>query len=255
MNKVFDYNGTFVSASKPVKQLRTVKRSLVIDSADRDTVKYFTNGDFVIYLPRVYENVVSMRLMAAEFPLLTSQGGPGALTHYYSAGQNILGPTDDTTTELYNWQNDVDLTINFPNTFYFLIDIEGLNKTDECSLDGKRSTFSDGFFAKIPATQTNGGNFIEYNDHSAQDNVARYSPAIGKLDRLHIRTRLHSQQGNQGFIYWTNDGLFPTNPINTPVPPDNQKGADFSLSFEIEYLDNVFDDFSSIETRISERRA
>ena len=44
MNKVFDYNGTFVSASKPVKQLRTVKKTFMIDSADRDTVKYYTNG-------------------------------------------------------------------------------------------------------------------------------------------------------------------------------------------------------------------
>lgn len=257
MNKVFDYNGTFVSASKPVKQLRTVKKTLTIDSGDRDTVKYFTNGDFVVYLPRVYENVVSMRLMAAEFPLLTpaNQGDPAALTHYYSAGQNILGPTNDTTTELFIWENDLQVVATFPNTYYFLIDIEGLNKTDECSLDGKKSTFTDGVFAKIPASQSNGGNFIEYNDHSAQDNVARYSPAIGKLDRLHIRTRLHSQQGNQGFIYWTTDGSFPVNPINTPPIPDNQKGAEFSLSFEIEYLDNVFDDFSSIETRVSERYA
>ena len=87
--------------------------------------------------------------------------------------------------------------------------------------------------------------FIEYNDHSGQENVARYSPAIGKLDRLHIKTRLHSQQGNQGFIYWTTDGA-----VASGI---NQKGAEFSLSFEIEYLDNVFDDFSSLETRISER--
>jgi hypothetical protein len=255
MNKVFDYNGTFVSASKPVKQLRTVKKTLVVDSADRDSVKYYTNGDFVVYLPRVYENIVSIRLMAAEFPLLASQGQAGALIHAYIDGQNIGGPTDTATTELAIWQNDLGVTTTFPNTYYFLIDIEGLNKSDECAVDASKSTFNDGFFAKIPATSTNGGNFIEYNDHSAQDNIARYTPPIGKLDRLHIRTRLHSQQGNQGFIYWTTDGAFPTNPANNPTPLNNEKGAEFSLSFEIEYLDNVFDDFSSIETRISERRS
>jgi hypothetical protein len=62
---------------------------------------------------------------------------------------------------------------------------------------------------------------------------------------MRIRTRLHDQQGNKGFIYWTTNGDL--------VAEENQKGAEFSLSFEIEYLDNVFDDFSSLETRISER--
>ena len=61
MNKAFDHNGTIVSASRPVKQLKTVKKTVLIDSADRDTTKYYTNGDVVYYLPRVYENVVSIR--------------------------------------------------------------------------------------------------------------------------------------------------------------------------------------------------
>jgi hypothetical protein len=236
MNKVFDYNGTFVSASKPVKQLRTVKKTIMIDSGDRDTVKYYTNGDFVVYLPRVYENVVSIRLMAAEFPLLVtpSGGGVGAQRHLYSAGQNIASTT---------WNDSK--VVEGDNAYYFLIDIEGLNKSDECAELGNRSSFPDSYFAKIPNSASNNGLFIEYNDHSAQDNVSRYSPAIGKLDRMRIRTRLHNQQGNKGFIYWTTDGEVPDN--------TNQKGAEFSLSFEIEYLDNVFDDFSSLETRISER--
>jgi hypothetical protein len=245
MNKVFDYNGTFVSASRPVKQLRSVKKTFMIDSADRDLVKYFTNGDFVVYLPRVYENVVSIRLMAAEFPLLFSEGQGGALTHSYSNGQNILSTA---------WNSDSQI-LSTDNVFYFLIDIEGLNKTDECAVAGNRSSFPDGYFAKIPATQTNSGGFIEYNDHSAQDNISRYTPPIGKLDRMHIRTRLHNQQGNQGFIYWTSDGNIPyTSQPNSPQPDeDNYKKINFSLSFEIEYLDNVFDDFSSLESRISER--
>jgi len=233
MNKVFDYNGTFVSASKPVKQLRTVKKTFMIDSADRDTVKYYTNGDIVIYLPRVYENVVSLRLMAAEFPLLVSSTSPGAQRRFYSAGQNVSGIYDDSKI------------VDGDNIFYFLIDIEGLNKVDECAVAGNRSSFPDSYYAKIPVTISNNEKFIEYNDHSGQDNISRYSPAIGKLDRMHIITRLHSQQGNRGFIYWTNDGQ--------KASGSNQKGAEFSLTFEIEYLDNVFDEFSSLETRIGER--
>ena len=237
MNKVFDYNGTYVSPSKPVKQLKTVKKTLVIDSSDRDTTKFYTNGDFVVYLPRTYENVVSLRLVAGEFPpLVIASGGAGALKHIYSSGQNIPSAT---------WSGDTVIAAT-DNSYYFLIDLEGLNKTDECTVDANRSTYPNSFFAKIPVLLN--GTFIEYNDSSAQENIATYKPAIGKLDRLLIRTRLHSQQGNQGFIYWTSDGAIPG------TTTDNQKKAEFSLTFEIEMLDNSFDEFSSFETFISDRK-
>ena len=239
MNRAFDYNGVVTSMSKPVQQLKTVKKTLHIDSADRDTVKYYTNGDFTVYLPRVYENVVSLRLMAGEFPPLVSQSsGAGALTHSYSSSANYKNT--------YSTTGDSAVTAA-TNAYYFLVDIEGLNKSDECAVSASKSTFPDGFFAKIPALTTSYGtvNFIEYNDHSGQDNIAKYTPPIGKLDRLHIRTRLHSQQGNQGFIYWTTSGAVADGTI--------QKGAEYSLTLEIEYLDNVFDDFSGFETRIGTR--
>jgi len=233
MNKVFDYNGTNVSPSKPVKQLKTVKKTLVIDSSDRDTTKFYTNGDFVVYLPRVYENVVSLRLVAGEFPTIIPVPGstnPGARSHSYLGGQNISSS---------NWSSDSALVAS---NYYFLIDLEGLNKTDECADEANRSACPDGFFAKIPVLIN--GSFIEYNDSSAQENKAIYKPSIGKLDRLHIRTRLHSQQGNQGFIYWTSDGAFAALANRT---------VNFSLTFEIEMLDNSFDDFSSYETFVSDR--
>ena len=47
MNRAFDHNGVTVSASKPHKELRTVKKTLLIDSADRDVLKYSAGGDFV----------------------------------------------------------------------------------------------------------------------------------------------------------------------------------------------------------------
>ena len=128
------------------------------------------------------------------------------------------------------------------------MELEGLNKTDECAVGGSKSTFSDGFFAKIPALSSNynSGTFIEYNDHSGQENIAKYSPAIGKIDRLHIRTRLHNQKDNNiGYMYWTTDGNYAGASTNT--------GANFNLTLELEMLDNVFDDFSSLETHLRDR--
>jgi hypothetical protein len=232
MSRSFDYNGSIVSPSTAVKKLRTVKKTLLVDSSDRDVTRYFTNGEFVIYLPRTYENVVSIRLMAAEFPpIVAGASTPGALVHSYSRGNNL-------STAI--WTSD---TLPDSNTHYFLIDMQGLNKTDECALESNRSGFTDSYFAKIPILLNSG--IIEYNDHSGQENIARYSPAIGKLDRLHIRTRLHNQQGNEGFLYWTTDGSYPLTLA--------QQGAEYSMSFEIEYLDNVFDEFSTVESRLTDR--
>ena len=209
MNRVFDYNGAAVSHSKPVKQLKTVKKMLVVDSGDRDVQKYPYNGDFVVYLPRVYENVVSIRLAGAEFPespKIRSEAPGGS-----AAATGIL---------------------------YYIIDIEGLNKMDECSVGSDRSGYPDGMFAKIPVEDNT--KIVLYNDHSNPENIAHYTPAIGKLDRMHIRTRLHSHKQSGDYIYWDASG---SSTIRNQI----------SLTFEIEMLDNVFDDFSSFESRIAER--
>lgn len=234
MNNIFDYNGVIVAPSKPTKVLRTVKKVLHIDSADRDHVKYYTNGDVVYYLPRVYENVLSIRLKAASFPRLLDETSEGALIHSYANGQNIQG----------NTASDVQVS---PAPPYFLVEIEGLNKSDETTVGAQRSTYPDSFFAKIPVNLSQksvSSYFINYNDHTEEENISKYSPPIGKLDRLHVVTRLHSQQGRQGFIYWTSDGDKPDG-SNQAVPSSN-----YSLTFEIEMLDNNFDEFSSFETRV-----
>jgi hypothetical protein len=204
MSRVFDYGGTVVASSNPVKKLKIVRKVLSVDSGDRDVVKHPRNGDFTIYLPRVYENVVRLRLQGAEFPKTPTTYNP--LT-------GVSGAV--AATELY-----------------FLIDIEGLNKTDECSVGANRSGYPDGFFAKIPFDRSFLTEDTFYSDKSQQDNIAHFTPAIGKLDRLHIRTRLHGQKASGHYINWP---------------------SEFSLTFEIEYLDNVFDDFSQLETRVSDR--
>jgi hypothetical protein len=201
MSRVFDYNGSFVAPSNPVKQLKRVKRSLVIDSGDRDINKFQKNNDVTVYLPRVYENVVSIRLMGAEIPA------------------NALVLSDD---------NAVSAT-----TLYYMIDIEGLNKADECSLGADRSGYPDGHFAKIPIFDTTKPTF--YSDNASQPNIGYYSPPIGKLDRMRIRLRTHSHKSTGDSIYWVADD------------------GEWSLTFEIETLENSFDDFSSMETRVMER--
>lgn len=217
MNKVFDYNGAQISHSRPVKQLKTVKKMLVVDSGDRDVKKYPFNGDFVVYLPRVYENVVSIRLAGAELPATKprSNGSP-------SYTQLTASPS------------------------YYILDIEGLNKIDECSVGADRSGYPDGVFAKIPA-DTVTGDYIFYNDHSHPENIGHYTPAIGKLDRMHIRIRTHSQKQTGEVVFWPN-GSFSVGP-----PVNYGSSVDYSLTFEIEMLDNVFDDFSSFESRIGDR--
>ena len=242
MNRAFDYNGTIVAGSRPTKTLTTVKKVVSIDSADRDVSKYATNGDFVVYLPRVYENVVSLRLMSAEFPTLTPyviqtvsppvSTGSGVL-HRYALGPNA--PSTDFSGD----------TGPAAPPSYFFLDIEGLNKSDETAVGANKSTYTDSFFAKIPTIVANSSNidaFIEYNDHSGMENIARYSPPIGKLDRLRIRSRLHSQQGNQGFMYWTSNGSY--------AGDEGTTISDYTLALEIEYIDNNFDQYSTTETRI-----
>jgi hypothetical protein len=238
----FDYRGSIVTTSVPKTELRTVKKVLHVDSADRDTGIYYTNGEFVVYLPRVYEKVVSLRLMSAEFPTLES-----ARTHLYTNGTNAPKSTYSADTPIVVTDNAM------PN--YFLVDIDGLNKGDETSVASQKSQYPDSFFAKIAntvysksiATAARTTTFIEYNDHSGQENKAYFSPPIGKLDRLRIRTRLHSQQGSQGFIYWTSDQAVATaDGVGT-----NTNIANYCLTFEIEYLDNGFDQFSSLSTRLN----
>ena len=238
----FDYRGSIVTTSVPKTELRTIKKVLHVDSADRDTGIYYTNGEFVVYLPRVYEKVVSLRLMSAEFPTLES-----ARTHLYTNGTNAPKSTYSADTPIVVTDNAM------PN--YFLVDIDGLNKGDETSVASQKSQYPDSFFAKIAntvysksiATAARTTTFIEYNDHSSMENISHFSPPIGKLDRLRIRTRLHSQQGSQGFIYWTSDQAVATaDGVGT-----NTNIANYCLTFEIEYLDNGFDQFSSLSTRLN----
>ena len=209
----FDRNGVLVRNTQPVKELRTTKKVLTIDSRDRDPTKYVKvnggatssdAGDFVVYLPRVYENVVSIRLRSAII------GAP-------SSG----GFSDD----------------------YILMSIEGLDKMDETATGANRSGLVDNAFAKISnpnitSGTTNNTFTIFYNDKVDEENITHYTPPIGRLDRMHIQLRYHP-------------GSVSSSPTSPSFAPISFGTAEHSFTFEIEYLDNGFNDFSTFETRLN----
>lgn len=202
MNKVYDYAGTLVSKSSPETKLTTVKRTLYIDSGDRDTTVYPLNGSFTVYLPRVYERIVSINIKSAEFPALDS------------AKTTTSGVTGGTLSG---------------TSLYFFIEIEGLNRSDETAVGGDRSAFTDSVFGKFQVFDTAMPTF--YNESSSQHIVQRYYPALTRVDRLKLTTRLHTQ-GRGDNIFW------PT---------------DYGVTLELETLENSFDEFSSMETRVGSR--
>lgn len=214
----FDRNGVLVRQSQPVKELRTTKKILIIDSRDRDPTKYVRvnggatgsdAGDFVVYLPRVYENVVSLRLKSAVV-----------------RAPSAAGFTDN----------------------YVMMSIEGLDKIDETATGAQRSGLVDNAFARIAnpnitSGTTNNTFTIFYNDKLDEENVTRYTPPIGRLDRFHIILRYHPAT----VVPTATTNAPQTNPNFAPITFGT---ADHSFTFEIEYLENGFDDFSSFETQM-----
>lgn len=220
MNRAFDYNGTIISPSVPTKKLTTLRRVVHLDSADRDFNQYPTNGDMVLYLPRTYEKVVGIRVKAAEFPGLT--GTSGYYVHDYGS-TGITGVND--------------YALNTSGLYSIFLDIENLNRADETSPRHQRSSFTDSTFAKfqLPTVLTE---TILHNESSSIHNETYYTPPLGKLDRLHLVLRTHQQKATPGFIYssgWKASAL------------------EYGLTLEIETLENSFDDYSSMETRVNEK--
>jgi hypothetical protein len=199
MNTVYDYSGTLVSKSFPNPGLTTVKRTVYIDSGDRDTTFYPKNGSYTVYLPRVYERVVSISVKSAEFPLITN-------------AQTLS--TDGATGSISS------------STLYFLLEIEGLNRSDETAPSADRSAFTDSVFGKFQVYDPTLP--VIYTESSGQSIIQRYLPPVGRIDRLKISTRLHTQPRGET-IFW------PTQ---------------YGLALEIETMENSFDNFSSLETRL-----
>jgi hypothetical protein len=223
----FDRNGTLVRTTQPVKELRTVKKTLLIDSRDRDPTKHVKvnagsatsdPGDYVVYLPRPLQNVISIRLKSAI----------------------IRAPQTDNFTENY-----------------VLLSIEGLNKIDETAYGANKAGFIDNTFARISnpnitSGTTNNTYTIFYNDNVDEENIVRYTPALGTLDRMHITLKYH------GGI--TSPPAIPGTTLTAPLDVTSRilnapiafGGSENSFTFEIETLDNGFNDFSSFQTRLDQ---
>jgi hypothetical protein len=292
----FDYRGTLVSKSRPNATLRKLTKTLTIDSNDRDTGIFVKvnggattsdAGDYVVYLPRVYERITKITLKSAmiQAPVILSTSAT---------------------------------TIGFqPTDFYILLGLEGLNRKDETAPGADRSGYVDSWFAKlandvgvaqagvtiasaqssgtaityttgishgffvgqtvcitgcssananlafvqvasvpsvttftITSTNTFNGNsslttsgtaFIAgtlyYNDATYDKQSVEYYPPIGRLQRLHITLRRHQPLAS----------IATTTPLGAPIVFGSSQN---SFTFEIEYLDNGFDDYSSMQTRV-----
>jgi hypothetical protein len=90
-------------------------------------------------------------------------------------------------------------------------------------------------------TSTGGSVFIPgtlyFNNNTYDEQVVEYSPPIGRLQRLHITLRRHMPLSSIGT----------SNPLGAPIIFGASQN---SFTFEIEYLDNGFDDFSTLSTRL-----
>jgi hypothetical protein len=215
----YDRNGVLVRQSQPVSELRTLKKTITIDSRDRDPTKFVKvnggasasdPGEYVVYLPRPIENVVSIRLKSAI----------------------IAAPQSTNFTENY-----------------VLLSLEGLDKMDETAYGANRSGFVDNLFAKIPnpnftKSATGVDLTIFYNDNVGEQNVTYYRPPISTLDRFHVTLKYHSGVAVSASALGDITGRV----LNAPITFGTSEN---SFSFEVEYLDNGFTDFSSFQTRLN----
>jgi len=214
MNRAFDYNGVQVAPSKPVQKLVKRSRILHIDSKDRDISLFPRNGNFTVYLPRAYERVTSINIKSAEFPQASNVGG--TLISLWT------GPDIQPT---YTASSLTTVPV------YFFLEAKGLNMSDETAPSADRSASTNSVFAKFVISNPSDPITV-YNESSSAHQEIEFFPPLTKLDRFQFRLRTHEMNGNQ-YMYW-------------PV-------GDWSISLEIETLENAFDEFSTIETRLGDR--
>jgi hypothetical protein len=211
----FNRNGVQVRQSQPVRSLKRVTRVVSIDSRDRDPTKYVKIiGGASASDPGDY-----VVYLPRPFSNVTRIRLKNAI---------IAPPTGGT------WGTA---------DRYVMLGIEGLNRIDETAPGADRAGFADYAFAKIMNTNvttpsTSSSNIIFYTDQTYDENTTTYNPPIGTLDRLHITFRRH-------LPYSSTTDMTTVTPLNAPIIFGANEN---SLTFEIEYLDNVFEDVSSFET-------
>jgi len=224
MNRGYDYNGVQVAPSKPVQKLVKRTRILYIDSGDRDAAFFPNNGSFVLYLPRTYERVTSINIKEAQFPSVST-----------ADAWNLLGSPATPVIPGVNPYPGV--AIGSPPFYdssttpdYFFMEIRGLNMADETAPGADRAALTNSVFGKF-VSYINTEPIIYNESSSAHQNIHFY-PALTKIDRFEIKLRTHGMAPTQ-YLFWPS--------------------LNWSMTLEIETLENAFDDFSSLETRIGTR--
>jgi hypothetical protein len=244
---------------------------VTVDSRDRDPTKFVRvaggptssdPGDYTVYLPRVFNNVTSIRMKNAAIqglsfsdtyimvgleglnridecapggdrsgfadsafakltwtlvpPVVTATvsgavGSAGVVTYTTSAAHGlytgqIVTITGLPTTPAYNLAGAVIASVPSPTTFTVISGVTG-------------TSGSSGVVTSQPT--------LYFNDHASDEQITRYNPPIGSLDRLRVTIRRH-----------------------TSTVPITLGSGENTFTFEIEYIDNVFEDVSAFETRL-----
>jgi hypothetical protein len=143
---------------------------------------------------------------------VSSASGSGTAVTYTTAAAHglyvgqIVTITGVATTTAYNLAGALIASVPSPTTFTVTSTVTG-------------SSSGTGVVTSQPT--------LYYNDGSADEQITRYNPPIGSLDRLHVTIRRH-----------------------TSTVPITLGSGENTFTFEIEYIDNVFDDVSAFETRL-----
>lgn len=264
----YDRNGVLVSTSQARPALRKCTRVVTVDSRDRDLTKFVRvsggpttsdPGDYTVYLPRVFTNVTSIRMKNAVI-----QGLSFSDTHVLvgleglnrmdetAPGADRSGFADSAFAKL-TWTSFppvvtasvasvsgsgtvVTYTTSAAHGLYVgqMVTITGIataayNLANVLVASVTPTTFT----VTSTATGSTGTGIVfsnptlYFNDHVSDEQITRYNPPIGSLDRLHITVRRH-----------------------TSTAPITLGAAENTFTFEIEYIDNVFEDVSAFETRL-----
>ena len=284
----FDYRGTQVRQSQPVRKLVHLTKTLTVDSNDRDPTLFVKvnggasssdAGDYVVYLPRVYEKVTKITLKSAVIQAPTTgfqptdmyvlmgleglnrkdETAPGAdrsgyVDSWFAKIPNDKTPaTGATISQAQSSGTAITYTTSLNHSFYTgqTVNITGLTGnaitanlgpvtiasvpsattftvTSTVSFNGNSAVTGQSGSAIVAAT-------LFFNDQSYDTQSVSYQPPIGRLNRLHITLRRHLPFSSIGT----------TTPLTAPITFGS---AQNSFTFEIEYLDNVFDDFASVQT-------
>ena len=244
-------------------------------------------GDYVAYLPRTYEKVTKITLKSAmiQAPVILSTSattiGFQPTDSYVLLGLEGLNRKDETAPGadragyVDSWfakiANDVGVaqagsTIasaatsgSAPSviTTYTTTLTHGLFVGQTVCITGTTNATHNIAFVQIASvpslttftvlnaasssTSTGGTVFIPgtlfYNDATYDHQFVEFSPPISRLQRLHVTLRRHIPYSS----------ITSTTPLGAPIVFGASQN---SFTFEIEYLDNGFDDFSSMQTRL-----